>query len=173
MQLVLIDTLDYETKQKLNQPLDFKQVALSRDCFLQDLLQAARHTSIKQHSELWQINTCLASNAQLPRHAWHMESDHLVLSMMPWQWPDNHFDVCVQCCGWIRGWIRRLANQEWKCQEDVLQGRRLKFQIPCCAQWWPPFKFLSCYTTHTTCHPKRSWIRRSAAFCHALSLGCM
>ena len=26
MHLVLIDTLDYKTKQKLNQPLDFKQV---------------------------------------------------------------------------------------------------------------------------------------------------
>ena len=34
MQLVLIDALDYETKQKLNQPLDFEQVALPRVCFL-------------------------------------------------------------------------------------------------------------------------------------------
>ena len=34
MQLVLIDTLDYETKLKLNQPLDFEQVALPRVCFL-------------------------------------------------------------------------------------------------------------------------------------------
>ena len=41
MQLVLIDTLDYETKPKLNQPLDFEQVAMPRDCFLSDLLQSA------------------------------------------------------------------------------------------------------------------------------------
>ena len=34
MQLFLIDSLDYETKQKLNQPLDFEQVALPRVCLL-------------------------------------------------------------------------------------------------------------------------------------------
>ena len=33
-QLVLIDILDYETKLKLNQPLDFEQVVLPRVCFL-------------------------------------------------------------------------------------------------------------------------------------------
>ena len=34
MQLVLIDAPDYETELKLNQPLDFEQVALPRVCFL-------------------------------------------------------------------------------------------------------------------------------------------